>query len=131
MRKGGQWSMVVVERATVHGQQVVAQLQGCVDRDQAFAWRGAEVALERQWLPPLAEGSFYWADLVGLAVRNEQGDDLGTVAEVFSNGAHEVLRVVEPAAAGPVERLVPFVEAVVVEVSLSDRVVKVRWERDW
>ena len=131
MRRGGQWSEVVVEKSLVHGKTVVARLQGCADLDQAFAWRGAEVAIERDRLPTPGPGEFYWADLAGLQVQNASGESLGQVAEVFSNGAHEVLRVLEAGASGEVERLIPFVAAIVTEVSLEAGIVRVQWERDW
>ena len=131
MRRGGQWTQVVVERALVHGRHVVARLQGCADRDQAFAWRGAEVAIERSLLPAPGPGEFYWTDLVGLQVQNAAGESLGKIAELFSNGAHEVLRVVEQDADGEVERLIPFVAAIVTQVSIESGVVRVQWERHW
>jgi 16S rRNA processing protein RimM len=48
---------------------------------------------------------------------------------VFSNGAHEVLRLREPGRKE--ERLVPYVEAVVREVDLTGARIVVDWGADW
>ena len=73
-----------------------------------------------------AAGEFYWTDLTGLSVLNEQGVALGTVREVLDTGAHAVLRVV-----GERERLIPFVDAYVREVNTAGRTIRVDWQPDY
>ena len=60
----------------------------------------------------LPEGAFYWHELIGTQVHAEDGEDLGTVRDVFRAGGGEVL-VVDGGARGEV--LVPAVAAVVRE----------------
>jgi 16S rRNA processing protein RimM len=79
-------------------------------------------------LPPTEQDEFYWTDLIGLQVVNRQGERLGKVVELISTGAHEVLRVLSEAGT---ERLLPFIEQVVEEVDLENRIVRVAWELDW
>jgi 16S rRNA processing protein RimM len=63
---------------------------------------------------PLPEGSFYWHEIVGLEARTTDGEQLGTVREVFRAGAGEVYVV----SGGPRgEILVPAVRAVVTELA--------------
>jgi 16S rRNA processing protein RimM len=132
MGRDGSWTVVRVEQAQAHGSYLVAEIDGCRSPEEALRWRGADVAVERAQLAPAAPGEYYWADLEGVEVRNAQGERLGAIAEVFTNGAHEVLRVREQVGAeGSVERLIPFVPAVVLSVSLEERLVRVAWERDW
>lgn len=121
------WQSIEVMECEVHGRMVVARLRGVEDRDAAALLRGREIAVPRASLPPAAEGEFYWSDLIGLEVLNGVGEALGAVAEVFSNGAHEVLRVRQ----GTAERLIPFVPAYVQEVQLESRRIVVDWQRDW
>lgn len=125
--QGQSWQSIEVMECEVHGRMVVARLHGIQDRDAAALLRGQEIAVPRANLPPVAEGEFYWSDLVGLEVLNGVGEALGTVVEVFSNGAQEVLRVRQEAA----ERLIPFVPAYVQEVHLESRRITVDWQRDW
>ncbi len=125
-REGG-WREVAVAEAAVHAGQVIARFADVSDRDRAAALKGLEVALPREALPETGEGEYYWADLIGVKVVNLQGDELGEVAEVFSNGAQEVLRVV----GGGRERLIPFVAPVVGRVDLAAGRIEADWGKDW
>jgi len=132
VRRGERWQAVKVVQARVHGRHLLAQLDECASPEAADAWRGVEVAVPREELPPLPVGEYYWVDLEGAEVTNEGGERLGEVAEVFSNGAHAVMRVRERSGTGSsVERLIPFVPEVVLGVSLEQRSVRVAWQRDW
>ena len=128
LRKSGDWRKVeVLESVLQHGAKLVARLAGCVERDAALALKGSEVALERSVLQPNAENEFYWVDLVGLKVVNGKGEELGVVAEIFENGAHAVMRVVD----GESERLLPFAGQVVQEVDRALGLIRVEWGLDW
>jgi 16S rRNA processing protein RimM len=105
---------------------LVAKLAGCDDRDAAAAYRGKQVAIPRDAFPQAGANEFYWTDLVGLHVVNEQGEDLGEVREVLETGANDVLVV-----QGERERLVPFTELVVREVDVAGRVIRVEWSSDF
>lgn len=117
----------------VHGAGLVVQLCGAdhrviEDRDTAAGLIGSYVEVERGVLPPLPDGEFYWADLVGLKVRNLEGAALGTVAEVTSNGAQDVLVVSD----GGTERLIPFVHGPIIkDVSLADGVIVADWQPEY
>ena len=62
-----------------------------------------------------------------LDVINMEGVGLGRVASVFSNGAHDLLRVTS----GERERLLPFVAEVIRTVDLAQRRIEVDWGADW
>lgn len=97
------------------GKYAILRLTGVDDRDAADAFRGQAVFVERAVLPPLEDGLVYAADLIGLEVFDTTGRSLGTLREVFDNGAHEVYVV----AAGEREVLLPVIEGVVIEVSVE------------
>jgi 16S rRNA processing protein RimM len=115
-----------VSEARPHGRAVVAKLAGLESREAAQRLRGEEVGVRRERLPPPGEGHYYLDDLVGLEVVNEQGERLGTVKRLFSNGAQDVMEV-----AGDRTRLLPWVPAVVKQVDLPGGQVTVEWDRDW
>jgi len=126
------WQAVKVEQVHPHGRHLLAQVAECGSPEAAEAWRGMQVAVPRAEMPRLPDGEYYWVDLEGAEVTNEGGERLGEIAEVFSNGAHGVLRVRERSGDGrTVERLIPFVPGIVLSVSLEQRSVRVAWERDW
>lgn len=117
-----------------HGDGVVAQAQGVEDRSAAEALKGVRIFVSRASFPSTAEDEFYWVDLIGLTVVNQQGEVLGEVADLLDTGPHCVLRVVGEAAGEgvePTERLIPFVSAYVGDVSLAERRITVDWGLDY
>ena len=74
------WREVEVEQSQAQGADVVAKLAGCNDRDVAASFKGQQVAIPRDAFPPAEKGEYYWADLVGLRVKNNEGLDFGVVA---------------------------------------------------
>ena len=115
-----------VSGARIHGATVVGKLVGLENREQVLALKGRTVALRRDALPEPEEGKYYLADLVGLEVVNEQGERLGVVKRMFTNGAQDVMEV-----SGDRERLVPWVPAVVKQVDLQEKQIVVEWGADW
>ncbi|TXH03436.1 MAG: 16S rRNA processing protein RimM [Nevskiaceae bacterium] len=113
----------------VHGRGLVAQISdrdghAIEDRDLAESLVGAEIQVARDALPPLPEGQFYWCDLIGVRVESQQGDALGLVADVTSNGAQDVLVVKE----ADTERLIPFVQGPIIKsVDLGAGLIVADW----
>jgi 16S rRNA processing protein RimM len=93
---------------------------GILVRFDEIATRSEAEALRERYLeaeaPPdaLAEGEFYWHEVLGVAVTTSDGQPLGTVRDVFRAGGGEVL-VVDGAARGEV--LVPAVGTVITELA--------------
>ena len=75
----------VVERKRPGG-RVVVRLDVPVER-------GAAIEVPRGELPPLEEDEYYVLQLVGLEVEEEGGRALGTVADVLSRPANDVLEL--------------------------------------
>jgi 16S rRNA processing protein RimM len=72
---------------------VIARFAEIADRSAAEALRGAELSVPRDALPPLAEGEYYAADLVGRVVVTPDGETIGTVAAVENYGAGDILDI--------------------------------------
>jgi 16S rRNA processing protein RimM len=116
-----------VEQVRQHGAGVVARLAGLEDRESARALIGAEILVLRSQFPAAVQQEYYWADLVGMQVKNAQGLELGVVVQVMSTGANDVLVL-----KGERRRLVPFiVPDTVRRVDLRDRVIEVNWDADF
>jgi len=123
----GDWRECRVAETERQGSRLVARLEGCESPEAAAKYRGREIAVPREALPPAGAGEFYQADLVGLEVWNLMEERLGTVTGLFSNGAHEVMRV----AGEEGERLVPFIPHVVREIDMHAGRIRVDWGKDW
>jgi 16S rRNA processing protein RimM len=66
------------------------------DRTAAEALRGTLLTVPRSALPPLAEGEYYHADLLGLPAISDAGNPLGTVVAVENFGAGDVIEIEKP-----------------------------------
>lgn len=94
------------------------RLAGVEDRESAEALAGLFVLGRPGQLPALGEGEYYWFEWIGCRVEDADGAPLGTVAEIWETGAHDVL-VVEDASGRRL--LLPAAEAFVKEVDIEGR----------
>ena len=118
---------VRVVSGRAHGKQVVAQIEGCTDRNQAELYRGLEIAIHRDQLPEPDESEHYWIDLVGLSVVNLEGVELGVVDSLLETGANDVLVV-----KGKKEHLIPYVKDIFIrDVDSENRRITVDWDPDF
>lgn len=83
----------------------VARVEGVADRSAAEALRGSLIEVDRSALPPLEEGEYYHADLIGLPCVDHAGAQVGTVAAVENYGAGDLLDV---EVTGGGRALIPF-----------------------
>ena len=75
------------------GKTPVARFEGVDDRSAAEALRSSLVEVDRSALPPLDEGEYYHADLIGLPCIDGAGRELGKVVAVENYGAGDLLEI--------------------------------------
>lgn len=78
------------------GNGMIARFAEISDRNAAEALRGTALTVPRAALPPLAEGEYYHADLLGLPVISTTGEAIGTVVAIDNFGAGDVLEIERP-----------------------------------
>ena len=121
-----------VKSAREQGDVVVVTSDDLADRNAAESLKGARVFVSRSAFPTPDEDEFYWVDLIGLEVRNPQGEALGRVVDLLDTGPQSVLRCEYAGADGkPAERLIPFVSAYIQSVSLADKLIVADWGLDY
>jgi 16S rRNA processing protein RimM len=74
----------------------IARLAGIADRGAAKGLRGKLLSVPRTALPPLGEGEYYHADLIGLPCVGPGGEPLGQVGAVENFGAGDILEIEKP-----------------------------------
>jgi 16S rRNA processing protein RimM len=83
----------------------VARFEGVDDRTAAEGLRGSLVEIDRAALPPLGQGEYYHADLIGLPCVDREGTALGNVIAVENFGAGDLLEVADESGR---RSLIPF-----------------------
>jgi 16S rRNA processing protein RimM len=71
----------------------IARFAEVPDRTAAEKLRGTALTVPRSSLPPLGEGEYYHADLIGLQAVSTTGEALGTCIAVENYGAGDVLEI--------------------------------------
>ncbi len=133
------WTTVKLNAGKRHAKTVVAKLEHCNDRDAAMAYIGNEIAIEREQLESLKDkNEYYWRDLIGLRVINQQNVVLGVVKSLLETGANDVLVVVSELESEQVskvevrERLIPWtMNNAIIAVDMEQKVIEVDWDSEF
>ncbi len=94
-------------------------LENVNSRDAAELLAGCRIFIPKKCLPPLEDGSFYWADLIGMAVYGTDGVHLGQVVGIIETGANDVYVVQPPPDHPAKEILVPAIGSVVLDIDVA------------
>ncbi len=127
---------VEIDAHQQHNGGLIVHIVGVDDRDQAADLALVDVAVEKDQLPALEDGEFYWHQLIGLNVVSEFNDQqypLGTVDNILETGANDVLVVkAGESSIDDRERLVPYVpDLYVLKVDLEKHEIRVDWDPDF
>lgn len=112
---------VEVRRAVMHKQLVLASLAGYSSIDSVEDFIGAEVWIDPDTLPEVADGNYYWHQLKGLKVVDRELGDIGMLEDLLSTPGHDIYVVTGPYG----EVMIPAVDAMVQEVDLGAEIMHV------
>lgn len=122
-----QWQPLNVLRIEVHNKAILVLIENFENREIAARLTNAEIAVCRDQLPELADGAFYWHELIGMNVINAEGIAFGSVIEVMPTGANDVLIV-----QGAKRHLIPYVPGrFILEISKENNRITVDWDVDF
>lgn len=110
----------------------IARFAESNSRADAERLRSTTLSVPREALPPLAEGEFYHADVLGLAVVTDAGDPVGTVLAIENFGATDIIEITrEPAPEkGPKTFMVPMIPTAVIEWDAARLVIGAAFAED-
>ena len=109
-----------VQHSRVQKTCVLMKLAGIDDVDAAAKFRDKTVCISRTDVA-LPEGSVFIADLIGLRVVTDTGDEIGTVSDIMTMPGNDVYIVT-----GSREYLIPAVPEFILERNLDAGFVRVK-----
>ena len=109
--------------ARPHKRHILLRLEGIADMNDAEGLRGATLSIPASEIHSLPEDHFYLHDVIGLRVKNANGQDLGFVRDVVETGGADLF-VIGSLKSGR-EVLIPAVKAFIKSVDIEAGVVEV------
>jgi 16S rRNA processing protein RimM len=126
---GDQRAPYTIESIRFHKGMALIQFAGVEDVDEAERLRGAVLRISGTDARPLEKDEYYLYQVVGLEVRTESGEAIGTVTDVIETGANMVFVVTPPG--GGKEELFPSIPDVVVDIQPAEGYMVVRRQTYW
>ena len=113
----GPRQLLVLEESWEHKGRRVLKFAGVDSISAAEAYVGCWVEIPVDEAMPLPDGTYFDHDLVGCAVRDTRGNEIGIVAEVLHIAGNDqlVVRKLDR------EVLIPAVESICVRISLEEK----------
>jgi 16S rRNA processing protein RimM len=87
---------LTVQSLRPHKGGAIVRFIEVTDRNAAEALRSTVLQVERDALPSLAEGEYYFSDLIGVPCVSTTGEDLGECVAVENFGASDVIEIKKP-----------------------------------
>ena len=121
-RGNGESVTYMLERVWHNNGMVILKLSGIDHIDAASKLKGCEIIVSREDAIPLDIGENYWADLFGLRVVTDEGEELGRIVDIFDTGANDVYSVAQDGAK-PI--LIPAIKQCILNVDVHGGVMTV------
>ena len=121
-RKGGEYIPFEVEQLEVRGKKAYLKLKGIDTEEDALKAVGAHIYYPEGELPQLKSGEYYYFQLIGSKVVDQQGRELGKVEYIHEGGMYPMLVLDN-------ERIIPFTKNFVVEVKPEEKLIVVDGEK--
>lgn len=128
IQRGQKTYPVIVKEWQHQGEKLSIKIENCETPEQTRVFTGADIAIFRHQLPKLKADEYYWSDLEGLTVINQQGINLGIVESLFEAGENDVLVVKN----GAHQLLIPYaLGRYVLNIDLKKSTILVDWDADF
>lgn len=115
IKKGAEYAPIRVEDVSVRDDGVYLRLDGAQDRNAAEKQRGLLLYIDRAHARQLEENETFICDLIGCAVVDSQGKELGRVTDVLQPGGNDVYVIKTPRG----EMLLPALRHVIPAVDVE------------
>ena len=104
-----------IESVKFFKEQVILKFKGIDDINAVEKYRKATLWVKREDAVPLEENENYIADLIGMAVVSDEGENLGILIDVMETGANDVYIVEKDGS----ELMIPAIRPCILDVDLE------------
>ncbi len=122
------WKEVDIEETQQRGSaRLLVKMTGIDTPEEAREYVHCELAVTQAVFPALNEGEYYWHDLIGLVVFNQDEINIGEIKDIVETGANDVL-VIKKSGGNKAKTLIPLVMDVYIkQVDLIAKTMHVEW----
>ena len=106
----------VLEKVRGQGGRWIVKFKDCKTIEEAQVLVGRSLEIYSEDFQPLPDGEYYWFQIEGLQVYDEEGRYYGTVNEIIVTGSNDVYVVQD----GDKELLLPMIDSVVKSIDLKE-----------
>lgn len=93
VKKGGEEILLNISYVKYQKNNLIVKFKEINSIEEAETFKNLVLKTEKSELPPLPEGMYYIADLIGCMVVDNDGEEKGKITDVFSAGAGNVYEV--------------------------------------
>lgn len=122
LQESGEPLKLTIESARQHKGFLLVKFVGYDNINDVQAFRDHELMVSGEDQQPLADGQYYYHQIIGLKVQTKDGEELGTIKEILSPGANDVWVVQR---SGKKDLLLPVIDDVIKKVDLDNQMVTV------
>lgn len=127
MKKRGIWQAASPFELMKHAGRLMVRFLDCETPEATVPYVNLQLAINKADLPVCdSEHEFYWAELEGMRVVNQDHVALGQVQYLFDSGASDILVI-----QGEKEYLIPFVKDFVISIHREDKLMVVNWDPEF
>ena len=117
LSNGKDLQKVNVEKARIHKNTVIVLFEGITSINQAQDFIGKEIYIEESLMPELDETEEYVFKLLGMKVYLENDEILGSITDVFDNGAHSIYEITDDKGK---EILIPVIDDTIISRDFNE-----------
>ena len=121
-REGKQPLVLVIANHRKHKNFDLLTFEGYPNINDVEVFRNGILKVAEEDLTDLEENEFYYYEIIGLPVIDENGQVLGKIKEILSPGANDVWVVQRK---GQKDALIPYIESVVKRIDLENEEIHV------
>ncbi len=121
------WQPLEIAEVEITHKHMLAKIKPYQSPEEVACLTNVNIAILKSALPSLPVGEYYWHQLIKMQVVTIDGEILGTVQEILSTGANDVLIV-----QGDKKHLIPYVPGdVIIDIDIATHTIKIDWDVDF